>query len=53
MTQNFLYLCLGLVEGIFGGLFGAKIAAKLSNLLLERIFGIALLLISLKMIFAK
>jgi uncharacterized membrane protein YfcA len=37
----------------FGGLLGAKIATKLSNILLERVFGVALLLISLKMIFAK
>jgi uncharacterized membrane protein YfcA len=36
-----------------GGLVGAKLATKLSNVVLERIFGIALLLISLKMIFAK
>ena len=36
-----------------GGLLGAKFATKLSNVLLERVFGVALLLISLKMIFAK
>lgn len=36
-----------------GGLFGAKMAVGLSNTVLERVFGIALLLISLKMIFAK
>jgi uncharacterized membrane protein YfcA len=38
---------------LFGGLLGAKFATSLSNIVLERIFGIALLLISLKMIFAK
>lgn len=43
-------ICIGF---FFGGLLGAKMATKLSNILLERIFGIALLLISLKMIFAK
>ncbi len=43
-------ICMGF---FLGGLFGAKIATKLSNILLERVFGVALLLISLKMIFAK
>ncbi len=43
-------ICIGF---FFGGFLGAKIATKLSNVLLERVFGIALLLISLKMIFAK
>ena len=37
----------------FGGLLGAKIATGLSNVVLERIFGVALLLIALKMIFFK
>jgi len=37
----------------WGGLLGAKFATKLSNVALERVFGVALLLISLKMIFAK
>jgi uncharacterized membrane protein YfcA len=32
-----------------GGLLGAKFAQKLSNVVLERVFGVALLLISLKM----
>jgi uncharacterized membrane protein YfcA len=36
-----------------GGLIGAKFATKLSSVTLERVFGVALLLISLKMIFAK
>jgi len=43
-------ICMGF---FFGGLLGAKIATKLSNILLERVFGVALLLISLKMIFSK
>jgi uncharacterized membrane protein YfcA len=43
-------ICLGF---FFGGLLGAKVATKLSNIVLEKIFGVALLLISLKMIFAK
>jgi len=44
------YICSGF---FFGGLLGAKIATDLSNIVLERIFGVALLLIALKMIFAK
>ncbi len=36
----------------FGGLLGAEFATRLSNTVVERVFGIALLLISLKMIFA-
>ncbi|HVO67715.1 MAG TPA: sulfite exporter TauE/SafE family protein [Syntrophales bacterium] len=44
------FICLGF---FIGGLIGAKIATSLSNIVLERIFGVALLLISLKMIFAK
>jgi len=43
-------ICLGF---FFGGLLGAKFATKLSDIALERVFGIALLLISLKMIFAS
>jgi uncharacterized membrane protein YfcA len=43
-------ICIGF---FFGGLLGAKLATHLSNVILERIFGIALLLIALKMIFAK
>jgi uncharacterized membrane protein YfcA len=43
-------ICIGF---FFGGLIGAKLAAKLSNVALERVFGGALLLIALKMIFAK
>jgi hypothetical protein len=43
-------ICIGF---FLGGLLGAKLATKLSNVVLERVFGVALLLISLKMIFAK
>lgn len=43
-------ICVGF---FFGGLLGAKFATKLSNVVLERVFGVALLLISLKMIFSK
>jgi hypothetical protein len=44
------FICVGF---FLGGLLGAKLATKLSNVVLERIFGIALLLISLKMIFTR
>jgi len=43
-------ICLGF---FFGGLLGAKIATGLPSVVLERIFGVALLLIALKMILAK
>jgi len=43
-------ICIGF---FFGGLLGAKFATKLSDIALERVFGVALLLISLKMIFAS
>jgi uncharacterized membrane protein YfcA len=43
-------ICIGF---FFGGLLGARVATKFSNIALERVFGVALLLISLKMIFAK
>jgi uncharacterized membrane protein YfcA len=43
-------ICLGF---LLGGLVGAKLANHLSNAALERVFGVAMLLISLKMIFAK
>jgi len=43
-------ICVGF---FFGGLLGARMATHLSNVVLERVFGVALLLISLKMIFAK
>jgi hypothetical protein len=50
---NFPIAALMCVGFVFGGLIGAKFAVNLSNQTLERIFGIALLIISLKMIFAK
>ncbi len=37
----------------FGGLLGAKLATGLSSRMVEKVFGVALLLISIKMIFAK
>lgn len=43
-------ICLGF---FLGGLLGAKLAVGLSNPVLEKVFGVALLLISLKMILAK
>lgn len=42
-------ICLGFV---LGGLVGAKLAINLPSNLLEKVFGIALLLIALKMIFS-
>jgi uncharacterized membrane protein YfcA len=43
-----------LAAGFFiGSLFGAKLATSLSNEILEKIFGVAILLIALKMIFTK
>jgi len=44
------FICAGF---LLGGLLGARFATGLSNVLLEKIFGISLLLISLKMLFAK
>jgi uncharacterized membrane protein YfcA len=38
---------------IIGSLFGAKFTTAISDVNLQRIFGIALLLISIKMIFSK
>ena len=43
-------ICVGF---LLGGLIGAKLAINISNQTLERIFGIALLIISIKMIFSK
>ena len=45
-----LYICIGFIAGSF---FGAKFAMGLSSAVLEKIFGVALLLIALKMIFIK
>ncbi len=43
-------VCIGF---FVGGLLGAKFATSLPNLVLQKIFGIILLLISVKMIFGK
>jgi hypothetical protein len=45
-----MLICAGF---FLGGLVGARCATALSNVLLERIFGVAMLLISLKMLVAK
>lgn len=45
-----LFICIGFLIGSFAG---AKLATNISNIVLERTFGIELLLISLKMISAK
>ncbi len=45
-----IILCIGF---LFGGLIGAKLATSVSNIALQKIFGSALLLISLKMLFLK
>jgi uncharacterized protein len=37
----------------FGAFFGAKIATNVPNVLLEKIFGVALLLIALRMLVSK
>jgi uncharacterized protein len=44
------WICVGF---FFGGLLGARIAIHLPALLLERIFGVALLIIAVKMIIAR
>jgi uncharacterized membrane protein YfcA len=43
-------ICLGF---LLGGLLGAKLATSLSNVFLEKVFGVALLLIAFKMIFSQ
>ena len=48
--QAALFICIGFIAG---SLIGAKIATNVSSFVLEKIFGVTLLLISLKMIFAK
>jgi uncharacterized membrane protein YfcA len=45
-----LFIGIGFLVGSF---LGAKVATGVSNVVIERIFGITLLLISLKMILAK
>ncbi len=44
------FICIGF---LLGGLIGAKIATTTSSIVLQKVFGTALLLISLKMIFLK
>ncbi|MEW6041280.1 MAG: sulfite exporter TauE/SafE family protein [Elusimicrobiota bacterium] len=44
------FVCIGF---FLGGLFGAKAAVSISNNVLQKVFGAALFLISLKMIFFK
>lgn len=44
------FVCLGF---FFGGLIGAKLVVGLPEPLLRRLFGVALLMISIKMILAK
>ncbi|MBN1902971.1 sulfite exporter TauE/SafE family protein [Candidatus Sumerlaeota bacterium] len=45
-----MFICIGF---FVGGLFGAKIATAISPTCLKKIFGVALFLISVKMIFFK
>ena len=44
------FICLGF---FVGGLIGAKMATALSSVVLERVFGVSLLVIAFKMIFFK
>jgi len=44
------FVCVGF---FLGGLLGAKLATGLSNIILEKVFGVALLLIALKMILTR
>jgi len=44
------WICAGF---LIGGFFGAKVATALPNLVLQRVFGAALLVISLKMLFTS
>ena len=45
-----LLICVGF---FLGGLAGAKAATALSNVVLERLFGLAMLLVSLKLLLAR
>jgi len=45
-----VFICIGF---LFGGLIGASLAQGISDSLLKRLFGILLLLVFLRMIFAK
>jgi uncharacterized protein len=44
------FVCLGF---FLGGLFGGKIAVGLSNAVLEKVFGVVILLIGIKMILGR
>ncbi len=44
------YMCVGFLAGSY---LGARMATNLPNIVLERIFGVALLLIALKMLFTR
>jgi uncharacterized protein len=44
------FICLGF---FFGSLIGARVATDLPSIIMEKVFGVALFLIALKMIFAK
>jgi uncharacterized membrane protein YfcA len=44
------YMCVGFLVGSF---LGAKMATNISNVVLEKIFGVALLLIAVKMLLTK
>jgi uncharacterized membrane protein YfcA len=44
------FICLGF---LLGGLLGARLATGISNEVLEKIFGVALLLVALKMILSR
>ena len=44
------FICIGF---FFGGWLGAKMAAGLSNVVLEKIFGVSMLIVALKMIFTR
>jgi len=44
------FICLGFV---LGGLFGAKIAVTLQGVLLRRLFGVAFLVVAVRMIISK
>jgi uncharacterized protein len=44
------YICVGF---LFGSFLGAKMATNISNIVLEKIFGVALLLIAMKMLLIK
>ena len=44
------FICVGF---FLGGLLGAKFAMGLSNVILEKVFGVALLLIAIKMILTR